>query len=171
MNSGAKTRSYALATLTIAVVVCVAATAFYAHKIKVLEQQLQQAHRSPQQLSPTAARAIVSYALIPDRQRVRGNAPADIPEISLRLHSSAVALELPLSQAVVSASYSAELKTFTGDRTLMTQSFLRPAQTDAGWTVEIVLPADLLKPATYYTVHLYSTDSADSFTFKAVADH
>jgi hypothetical protein len=166
MNSGARRRSYALATLTIAVVVCAAAAAFYAHKIKVLEQQLQQAHRSPQQLSPTAARAIVSYALIPDRQRVRGNAPADIPEISLRLHSSAVALQLPLSQVVASASYRAELKTFSGDRTLMIQSFLRPALTDAGWTVEIVLPVDLLKPDTYYTVHLYSTDSADDFTFK-----
>jgi hypothetical protein len=170
MNSGAKRRSYAIAALTIALVVCAAAAAFYALKVKVLEQQLQQAHRRPQQLSPTAARAIVSYALIPDGQRVRGNAPAYIPEISLRLHSSAVALELPLSQVVPYASYSAELKTFTGDRTLMTQSFLRPAQTDAGWKVEIVLPADLLKPDTYYTVHLYSTDSADSFTFKAVTD-
>jgi hypothetical protein len=58
------------------------------------------------------------------------------------------------------------LKTFSGDRTLMIQSFLRPALTDAGWTVEIVLPADLLKPDTYYTAHLYSTDSADDFTFK-----
>jgi len=167
-NPGA-VRSYALAGLTIALVVCGAAGAFYAHRVKVLEQQLQQAHGSPQQLLPTAARAIVSYALIPDEQRVRGPGRGDIPEISLRLQSSAVALELPLSRSAVSAGYSAELKTFAGDRTLVTQNFLQATRSDAGWTVEIVLPTDLLKPDSYYTVHLHSPDTTDHFTFKAVA--
>jgi hypothetical protein len=36
--------------------------------------------------------------------------------------------------------------------------------------VEIVLPADLLKPDTYYTVHLHSPDRTDHFTFRVVAD-
>jgi hypothetical protein len=169
INSRTKFRSYAFAGLTLALLVWGVAGAFYAHRSMVLEQQLQKARRNPQQLSPTAARAIVSYALIPDEQRVRGTAPADIPEISLRLHSSAVALELPLSRGVTSASYSAELKTFTGARTMMTQNFLQPTRTDTGWTVEVVLPADLLKADTYYTVHLHSPGTTDHFTFKAVA--
>jgi hypothetical protein len=168
-NPWAMVRSYAFVGLTTAVVVCGATGAFYAHRVKVLEEQLQQAHRSPQQLSPTAARAIVTYALLPDEQRVRGTTRGEIPEISLRLRSSAVALELPLSQAVASASYTAELKTFAGDRTLVTQNFLQPTQSDGGWTVEIVFPADLLKPDTYYTIHLHSPDRTDHFTFKAVA--
>jgi hypothetical protein len=168
-NSGARVRPYAFAALTIALVVWGAAGAFYAHRAKVLEGQLQQTRRNPQQLSPTAARAIVSYALIPDEQRVRGTAPADIPEISLRLRSSAVALELPLSRVLESPSYSAELKTFSGDRTLMTQNSLQPTRTDVRWKVEIVVPADLLRPDTYYTVHLHSPEATDHFTFKAVA--
>ena len=163
-------RAYALAGLAIALIGWGVAGAFYAHRVKVLEQQLQHAHGNQQQLLPTAARAIVSYTLTRDDQRVRGVETAGIPEISLRLHSSAVSLELPLPQTVEARSYSAELKTFTADRTLMTQNYLQPTRTDAGWVVEIVLPADLLKPDTYYTVHLHSPDRADHFTFRVVAD-
>jgi hypothetical protein len=162
-------RSYALAGLTTALIVCGAAGVFYAHRASVLEQQLRQAHRNPQQLSPTAARAIVSYTLVPDDLRVRGSMTGGIPEISLRLHSSAVALELPLSEAPASGGYSAELKTFAGNRTLVTQNSLKPTRSDTGWIVEIVFPADLLEPDSYYTVHLHSPDTTGHFTFKAVA--
>jgi hypothetical protein len=162
-------RSYVLAGLTTALIVCGAAGVFYAHRASVLEQQLRQAHRNPQQLSPAAARAIVSYTLVPDEQRVRGPMTGGIPEIPLRLRSSAVALELPLSGAPASDGYSAELKTFAGDRTLASQNFLKPSRSDAGWMVEIVFPADLLEPDSYYTVHLHSPDTTYHFTFKAVA--
>lgn len=169
-KSGRTIRSYAFAGLAMALIGWGVAGAFYTHKVKVLEQKLQQAHRDQQQLLPTAARAIISYTLTPDDQTVRGVETAGIPEISLRFHSPAVSLELPLSRTTEAPSYSAELKTFTGDRTLMTQNFLQPTRTKAGSVVEIVLPADLLKADTYYTVHLHSSDTTDHFTFKVVAD-
>jgi hypothetical protein len=169
-NSGRPIRAYALAGLAMALIGWGVAGAFYAHKVKVLEQKLQQAHRDQHQLLPTAARAIISYTLTRDDQRVRGVEAAGIPEISLRFHSRAVSLELPLSRTGEAHSYSAELKTFTGDQTLMTQNFLQPTGTNAGSVVEIVLPVDLLKADTYYTVHLHSSDTTDHFTFKVVAD-
>jgi hypothetical protein len=144
------------------------AGAFYSHKVKELEQKLELARRNQQQLSPTAARAIISYALIRDDQRVRGTQTIGIPEISLHLHSPAISLELPLTSIAGTPSYSAELKTFTGDQTLMTQNFLQLTRIENGSIVEIVVPVDLLKADTYYTVHLHSADRTDRFTFKVV---
>jgi hypothetical protein len=161
-------RAYLLAGLAMAFVVWGVAGAFYSHKIKELEQKLELARRNQQQLSPTAARAIVSYALIRDDQRVRGTEAIGIPEISLHLHSPAISLELPLTSIAGSPNYTAELKTFTGDQTLMTQNFLQPTRTENGSIVEIVVPVDLLKADTYYTVHLLSSGRTDRFTFKVL---
>lgn len=162
-------RAYALAGLAMALIGWGVAGAFYSHKVKELEQQLQLARRNQPQLPPTAARAIISYALIRDDQRVRGTETTGIPEISLRLHSPAISLELPLTSTTgTTRSYSAELKTFTGDQTLMTQNFLQPTRTENGSVVEIVVPVDLLKADTYYTVHLHSSNRIDRFTFKVV---
>ncbi|MGB8131152.1 MAG: hypothetical protein WCG81_15285 [Candidatus Angelobacter sp.] len=168
-NSRPAILSYAFAAVAMAIIAWGGAEIFYAHKIKVLEQELQQAHRNQQQLAPTAARAILSYTLTRDDQRVRGIETAGIPEISL-LHSPAVSLELPLPPTAEARSYSAEVKTFTGDQTLMTQNFLQATRTGAGPVVTIVLPADLLKADTYYTVHLHSSDRTDRFTFKVVSN-
>jgi hypothetical protein len=168
-NSRPTILSYAFAAVAMAIIAWGGAEIFYAHKIKVLEQELQQAHRNQQQLAPTAARAILSYTLTRDDQRVRGIETAGIPEISL-LHSPAVSLELPLPPTAEASSYSAEVKTFTGDQTLMTHNFLQATGTGAGPVVTIVLPADLLKADTYYTVHLHSSDRTDRFTFKVVSN-
>jgi hypothetical protein len=161
-------RAYLLAGLAMALIGWGVASAFYSHKVKELEQNLELARRNQQQLSPTAARAIISYALIRDDQRVRGTETIGIPEISLHLHSPAISLELPLTSIAGTPSYSAELKTFTGDQTLMTQNFLQPTRTDNGSVVEMVVPVDLLKADTYYTVHLHSSGRTDRFTFKVV---
>jgi hypothetical protein len=161
-------RAYALAGLAMALIGWGVAGAFYSHQVKELEQELQLARRNQRQLSPTDARAIISYVLIRDDQMVRGTDTAGIPEISLHLHSPAISLELPLAPTAKVPGYSAELKTFTGDQTLMTQNFLQPRRTDSGSVVEIVVPADLLKADTYYTVHLHSSDRTDRFTFKVV---
>jgi hypothetical protein len=50
----------------------------------------------------------------------------------------------------------------------MTQNFLQPVRIDSGSAVEIVVPADLLRADTYYTVHLHAFDQTDHFTFKVV---
>lgn len=161
-------RTYALAGLAMALLGAAVTGAVYSYKMKVLEQRLQQAQRSQQQLAPTAARAIISYTLIRDDQRVRGSQTVPIPEISLSLRSAAISLELPLGQTTRTGSYTAELKAFTGEQTLMIQNVLRPARSDGGETVEIIVPADLLTANTYYTVHLHSSDRTDHFTFKVV---
>jgi hypothetical protein len=161
-------RAYVLAGLTMALIGWGMASAFYSYKVTELEQKLELARRNQQQLSPTSARAIISYALIQDDQRVRGTETAGIPEISLHLHSPAISLQLPLTPAAKDSSYNAELKTFTGDQTLMTQNFLRPTRTENGSMVEIVVPVDLLKVDTYYTVYLHSSERTDRFTFKVV---
>ncbi|MBZ5506030.1 MAG: hypothetical protein LAO78_11135 [Acidobacteriia bacterium] len=161
-------RAYLLAGLAMALIGWGVAGAFYSHKVRELEQKLELARWNQQQLSPTAARAIISYALIRDDQRVRGTETIGIPEISLHLHSPAISLELPLTSIAGTPSYSAELKTFTGDQTLMTQNFLQPTRTDNGSVVEMVVPVDLLKADTYYTAHLHSSGRTDRFTFKVV---
>jgi hypothetical protein len=166
---GITPRAYLLAGLAMALIGWGVAGAFYSHKVKELEQNLELARRNQQQLSPpTAARAIISYALVRDDQRVRGTEAIGIPEISLHLHSPAISLELPLTSIAGTPSYSAELKTFAGDQTLMTQNFLQPTRTDNGSVVEIVVSINLLKADTYYTVHLHSSGRTDRFTFKVV---
>ena len=161
-------RAYLLTGLAMALIGWGVVGAFYSHKVKELEQKLGLARRNQQQLSPTSARAIISYALIRDDQRVRGTETIGIPEISLHLHSAAISLELPLTSTTGAAGYSAELKTFTGDQTLMTQNFLQPTGAEHGSIVEIVVPVDLLKADTYYTVLLHSSNRTDRFTFKVV---
>jgi hypothetical protein len=161
-------RAYVLAGLAMALTGWGAAGAFYSHRVKELEEKRELARRNQQHLSPTAARAIISYALTRDDQRVRGTETVGIPEISLHLHSPAIGLELPLTSTTGTPSYSAELKTFTGDQTLMTQNFLKPMRRDNGSAVEIVVPVDLLNADTYYTVQLHSSSRTDRFTFKVV---
>jgi len=166
--SGRKISAYALAGLVMAFITWGMAAAFYSARVKALEKELQQAQSNQQRLFPTAARAIVSYTLTSDDLRVRGADAAGIPEISLRLHSPAISLDLALPPAAQAPSFNAELKTFTGNKILMTQNFLQPARIDSGSAVEIVVPADLLRADSYYTVYLHSPDRTDHFTFKVV---
>jgi hypothetical protein len=162
-------RAYALAGLAMALLGAGVTGAIYSYKMKVLEQRLQQAQRRQQQLAPTAARAIISYRLIRDDQRVRGSRTVPIPEISLSLRSAAISLELPIGQSTGSATYTPELKTFAGNQTLVTQNIFTPVRREAGEAVEIIIPTDLLRADTYYTVHLHSSDRTDRFTFKVVS--
>ena len=162
-------RSYAFTVVAVALIAWGAAGIFYQHQNKLLQQQLEQIQRNQQQLAPTSARAVISYMLVRDDQRVRGAGTAGIPEISLRRFPPAVSLELPLKESATSDGYKVELRTFAGDQILMTESNARATSTDAGPAVEIVFSAMLLQPDTYYTVFLYSGDRTDRFTFKAVA--
>ena len=161
-------RAYALAGLAMALLGAGVTGAVYSYKLKLVEQKLQQAQHSQEQLSPTAAGAIIFYRLVRDDQRVRGSGTVPIPEISLKLHSPAISLELPLGQNTRAESYSAELKTFTGDQTLIIQNLLRGTRSDGRAVVEIIVPTGLLKSDTYYTVHLHSSGRTDHFTFKVV---
>lgn len=160
---------YALAGVTVGLAVWGVTSTVYVHRIGVLERQLKQAHTVQRQLPPSTAKALVFYRLIPDDQMVRGQEMAGIPEISLLLHSPAIGLELPLSQTDEGTVISAELKSFSGDQTLLTINFPRETRTNAGSHVEIVVSADLLRPDTYYTVQLHSPNKTNRFTFKVIA--
>src|SRR5260370_305417 len=161
-------RWYALTGLILALISWGGARVYYGHRIRMLEDKLQQAQSHPHQLFPTSAQAIMSYTLT-DHMRVRGDEGPGIPEILLVPHSAAISLKLPVSGAAAAQTYSAELKTFARNQTLLTLNFLQAVRTDAGSIVEIVVPSDLLRPDTYYTVHLRSADTKYHFTFKVVA--
>src|SRR5260370_5283310 len=162
--------AYALAGFTMVLIGWGLATTFYGHRIKLLEQQLNKAHVNQSKLPPTAARAIMAYTHRSDAPRDRGSEMAGLPPISFRLHSPAISLELALPQTREAGGYTAELKTFSGDQTLPTIRFLQARRTDAGSGVELLVPSDLLKADTYYTVHLHSLKSTDHFTFRVVAE-
>ena len=101
---------------------------------------------------------------------MRGPEEPGVPGISVIPRPPVINLELHLSAAMKSGTYTADLMTFAGDRLLMTQSPLRPRETDAGPVIEIAFPADLLEPDNYYTVHLHSPDASARFTFKVTTD-
>jgi hypothetical protein len=159
--------AHAFVGLTIALIGWGAAIVFYSHRITLLERQLKQA-QDKQPLPPVTAHAIVYYALTRDDERVRVWGMPGPPEISLRLHSPAIGLDLPLANSSQWQTYNAELQTFSGEQNLLTLNFLRAISSNNGTRVEIVVPSDLLKPDTYYTVHLRSSDRTDNFTFKVV---
>jgi hypothetical protein len=141
--------------------------AIYSHKLKLLQGELQQAQRRLEQFSSMSAPAIISYRLSSDDRRVRGSGTEGIPEISLRLHSPVIRLQLALGPRQ-GESYKAELKTFNGDQTVLTQNVVRPVPDDSSRAVDVIIPTDLLTPDLYYTVYLHGFDRTDHFTFKVV---
>ena len=160
-------RGYALAALVMGLILAVAATIYLSRRTRSIEQAGPPAHKS--EPAPTVPRAVISYAMIPDDQRVRGPEETGIPSISVNSRPPVINLELRLSPTMKSENYTAELKTFAGDRTLLTQTGLRPRQTHTGPVIEIAFPADLLEPGGYYTVSVQSSGVTNRFTFKAVS--
>jgi hypothetical protein len=77
---------------------------------------------------------------------------------------TAIKFDLLLPAFVESDSYFANLETFTGDRTLMSQKGLRAQHTANGRVVPIVVPAALLTAGTYYTVQLHSMNAKSHST-------
>jgi hypothetical protein len=159
-------RNYALAAISVILIAWGVVGAFYAHKVRVLERQLREARPDRQLLLPHEARAVFSYRLSRDDERVRSIGTAGVPEISLQLHSAAVILEVPVPSDAAGASYSAELKTFEGDRVLLTQNVIDPRPSTVPAIVEIVVPVQLLQADAYYTVNLHSEKRTDHFTFR-----
>jgi hypothetical protein len=49
---------------------------------------------------------------------------------------------------------------------LMTQNFFQAVRKNSADLIEIIVPADLLSPGSYYTVVLKSSDRTDRFSFK-----
>jgi hypothetical protein len=107
--------------------------------------------------------------LTADDQRIRAVGEEGVPEISLRLHSPAITLDLALPKAADAHSFTAELKPFAGDHVLMTQNFVEPTSAEDHKVVEIVVPAVLLRADNYYTVELHSAGRSDRFSFKVVS--
>jgi hypothetical protein len=166
-NSRWPVRGYAIAALVMGLVLAVAVTIYLSRRTRNIEQAGPPARKS--EPAATVPRAVVSYAMIPDDQRLRGPEETGIPSISVNSRPPVINLELRLSPTMKSDNYTAELKTFTGDRSLLTQTGLRPRHTPTGPVIEIAFPADLLEPGGYYTVSVQSSDVTNRFTFKAVS--
>lgn len=154
--------SYALAGITIAIIASAVTGAFYRNQIKELERQLREAHRN------TSPRAITSYTLIRDDQRVRNIEASAIPEIPLQAQAPAVNLDLPLLRNAKTQAVSVELKTFTGEVTLLTLNSIQARRTDTGLRIDVIVPTALFHAETYYMVRVQSSDATDNFTFKVV---
>jgi hypothetical protein len=137
----------------------------YIHEIRSLKEALRTGQQD-RPLSSTAEKAIVSYAITPDDQRVRGTEEAGVPEISLR--PTAIILQLALQGIPRAQHYSVELKNFAGDQMLMVQNSLKPVRTERGEVLEIVVPTDLLLANAYYTAYLHSPGRLDRFSFKVI---
>jgi hypothetical protein len=160
--------SYVLTGIAMSLFAWGISAVFYGHKVRLLEQELQKSHRT-QQAPSTMARAVVSYTLHRDDQRVRG-LEEGIPEVQLHRYSEAIGLRFAVPRTAEETNYTAELKTFTGNETLMTQRFLPTAHNGVDLIAEIVFSSELLKADTYYTVHLRSSDATYRFTFKVIRD-
>lgn len=158
---------YAIAGLVMGLILAVAASVYFSRRTRNIEQARPPTHKP--EPAPTVPRAVVSYAMVSDDQRVRSPEEPAIPSIAINARPPVISLELRLSPTMQSDSYTAELKTFAGDRTFLTQGGLHPRMTAAGRIIEITFPADLLESGSYYTVCLNSSGVTDRFTFKAVS--
>jgi hypothetical protein len=160
-------RRYALSAAVIGLIVWGIAGIFFARRVHFLEQP-QQAHRNGE-LIPTTSGPIVSYRLARDEQRVRSPAISDIPEIFLQPHSHAISLRLPFFQGTGGKTCSADVKALGEDQTLLTNNSLSVKRDISDSFVEIVVPTDLLKRNTYYTVYLHYSQFTNQYTFKVSA--
>lgn len=115
------------------------------------------------------------YLLLSDDQKVRSPEQNGIPTISLRSQPQVIVLDLELPTTTKSDGFSADLQTFSGNRTLMSQNFLQATGGKKGPTVAIMVPAQLLAPDGYYTVQLYvlgpvgRAELISRFTFKVTS--
>jgi hypothetical protein len=161
-------RLYALTGFAMAVIGWGLGVAFYSHKTALQAVDQRAAGHQRQEL-PMAATHFLSYVLVRDKERVRSSEDGGIPEVPVRFPG--VTLELPIGQRMT-GNYSAELKSFKDDRTLMTQNVLRAQESAAGRTVAVLVPAELLDTGIYYSVVLRGdhSEEIDRFTFHVIAD-
>src|SRR5262249_14217794 len=116
-NSKWPVRGYALAALVMALILAVGTTIYFSRRTRNIEEARPPAHKP--EPAPTIPRAVVSYSMIPDDQRVRGPEATGIPSISINSRPPVINLGLRLSPTMKFDSYTAELKTFAGDRTFL----------------------------------------------------
>jgi hypothetical protein len=168
---GTAVRYYALTAISAALITWTFATIYYGYKARTLERRLAQVHREQVSLPPVMARAIVSYRLLPDEQRLRGIQKNGIPEISVLPDSAAISLNLPVPAKTKAELYSAELTTFDNGQLLVSANSLPARYSDREAVVEFVIPSSSLADNSYYTVVLRSAERVDRFTFKATVGH
>ena len=168
---GTSVRYYALIAITAALISWAFASLYYGHKARMLEKNLSQVHHEPTSLLPVMARAVVSYRLVPDEERLRGIQKNGIPEISVLPDSAAISLELPAPPKTKPQIYTAELMTFDSGHLLVSANSLPAKYSDEGAVVEFVIPSASLAANSYYTVFLRSAQRVDRFTFKVTVNH
>lgn len=150
-------------------------SAYYKHKIALLQQTSERAANAQGRQLPMQSSAAANYLIVPDDQRVRSQERMDIPTVSLQSHPQVVILDLQLPRGQKSATFSADLQMFSGNQTLMSQNFLQAASSERGATVSITVPTRLLETDGYYTIQLYAfgpagrSELVNRFTFKVTS--
>lgn len=164
--------SYAMAGLMVAFIVWGLTSAYYKHKIALLQQTSERAANAQGRQLPIQSSAAAHYLIVSDDQRVRSQEQMDIPTVSLQSHPQVVVLDLQLPRGQKSATFSADLQMFSGNQTLMSQNFLQAASSEKGATVSITVPTRLLETDGYYTIQLYAAGRSElvsRFTFKVTS--
>lgn len=167
--------AFAIAGLMIAFIVWGLTSAYYRHKIALLQQTNERTANTQGRQPLVQASAATHYLLLSDDQKVRSPEQNGIPTISLRSQPQVIVLDLELPTTTKSDRFSADLQTFSGNRTLMSQNFLQATGGKKGPTVAIMVPAQLLAPDGYYTVQLYvlgpvgRAELISRFTFKVTS--
>jgi hypothetical protein len=167
--------SFALTTAFMALIIWGLTATFYKHKIaSLLRTNATPANVEGQQPAVQAS-APAHYLLVPDDQKVRTQEAAAITTVSLHSHPQIVVLVIQLPLGDKSEVFRADLQTFSGDRTLMSQNFLRAKNLGKEQSVQIIVPTEVFFGDGYYTIVLYSSgpngrsELINRFTFKVTS--
>jgi hypothetical protein len=167
--------SFALTTVAMALIIWGLTATYYKHKIALLQRMNVTRANTEGQQPAIQASASAHYLLVPDDQEVRTQEQTAIATVSLHSHPQIIVLDIQLPLLGKSDVYRADLQTFSGDRTLMSQNFLRAKNIGNKQGLQIVVPAEVFFGDGYYTVVLYSTGPAghseliNRFTFKVTS--
>lgn len=167
---------FALTTVVMALIIWGLTAAYYKHKITLLQRpNVTSPNNEKGQQPAIQASGPAHYLLVPDDQKVRTQEQSAIATVSLHFHPQIIVLDIQLPLRSKSDVYRADLQTFSGDRTLMSQNFLRVKNIGNEQSVQIIVPTEVFFSDGYYTVVLYSTGPAghseliNRFTFKVTS--
>jgi hypothetical protein len=167
--------SFAVTTVVLALIIWGLTATYYKHKIALLERTNVTRANTEGQQPAIQASASAHYLLVPDDQKVRTQEQSAIATVSLHSHPQIIVLDIQLPLPSKSDVYRADLQTFSGDRTLMSQNFLRAKNIGNEQSVQIIVPTEVFFSDGYYTVVLYSNGPAghseliNRFTFKVTS--
>ena len=146
---------YAATGIAMASIGWVAATAFYAPRIKQLQTTALRTTAGSLNHSGKK-KEVESVVLMRDDQFMRGLNGVTVPTITLHDQSAVINLELPLAQPGAPEEYRVLLIRFADNHELLSLTFPHTALHSAGQNLSLPVPASVLEPGSYYTAKVLS---------------